>query len=103
MDQLESIIQNYPEKFKDDIDKWLFREFCMLGGNSSSIGCLCYEVAKKVAEKAMAYAKKEAINAALCRIQAVAYKYHALDVNGDYCEQPFVDIYSELYKLKNEE
>ena len=50
----------------------------------------------------MAYAKKEAINVALCRIQAVAYKYHALDINGDYCEQPFVDIYSELYELKNE-
>ena len=103
MDQLESIIQNYPEKFKDDIDKWLFREFGISGGACSSIESMRYNVAREVAEKAMAHAKKETINAALCRIQAVAYKNHALDVNGDYCEQPFVDIYSELYELKNEE
>jgi hypothetical protein len=103
MDQTESIIRDYPHLFNDDIDKWLFREFGISGGACSSIESMKYFVAREVAEKAMSYAKKEAINAALCRIQAVAYKYHALDVNGDYCEQPFVDIYSELYELKNEE
>lgn len=41
----------HPEKFMDDIDKWLFTEFNILGGCSSAQGSMEYSVARMVAEK----------------------------------------------------
>lgn len=47
----EDYIKTHPEQFKDDIDKWLFMEFGIIGGCCSSIESLKYIIAKEVAEK----------------------------------------------------
>ena len=47
----QEYIELHPEKFKDDIDKWLFTEFNILGGCSSAQGSMEYSVARMVAEK----------------------------------------------------
>lgn len=47
----QEYINEHPEKFKDDIDKWLFTEFNILGGCSSAQGSMEYSVARMVAEK----------------------------------------------------
>ena len=44
-------IDLHPEKFKDDIDKWLFTEFSIIGGCCSAQGSMEYSVARMVAEK----------------------------------------------------
>ena len=55
----EEYIEQYPQFFKDDIDKWLFKEFNIIGGACSSVEELRYSVAREVAEKAMDYAKEQ--------------------------------------------
>ena len=55
----EEYIEQYPQFFKDDIDKWLFKEFNIIGGACSSVEELRYSVAREVAEKAMNYAKEQ--------------------------------------------
>ena len=52
-------IEQYPQFFKDDIDKWLFKEFNIIGGACSSVEELRYSVAREVAEKAIDYAKEQ--------------------------------------------
>lgn len=47
----EEYIEQNPHQFKDEIDKWLFREFSLSGGACSSIRSLEYSTARKVAEK----------------------------------------------------
>lgn len=44
-------IDLHPEKFKDDIDKWLFTEFSIIGGCCSAQGSMEYSVARMVAER----------------------------------------------------
>lgn len=44
-------INQHPEQFKDDIDKWLFTEFGIIGGCCSAEKCHEYSVARMVAEK----------------------------------------------------
>lgn len=57
--QVERIIKDNPHQFKDELDKWLFREFDISGGACSSIESMRYSLAKEVAEKAMEYAKQQ--------------------------------------------
>ena len=47
----QEYIELHPEKFTDDIDKWLFTEFSILGGCCSAQGSMEYSVARMVAEK----------------------------------------------------
>ena len=47
----QEYIELHPEKFKDEIDKWLFNEFSILGGCCSAQGSMEYSVARMVAEK----------------------------------------------------
>lgn len=47
----EEYINQHPEQFKDDIDKWLFTEFGIIGGCCSAEKCHEYSVARMVAEK----------------------------------------------------
>jgi len=47
----EEYIKQHPEQFKDDIDKWLFTEFVIIGGCCSAEKCHEYSVARMVAEK----------------------------------------------------
>ena len=47
----EEYIKQHPEQFKDDIDKWLFTEFLIIGGCCSAEKCHEYSVARMVAEK----------------------------------------------------
>lgn len=47
----QEYIELHPERFKDEIDKWLFTEFNILGGCCSAQGSMEYSVARKVAEK----------------------------------------------------
>lgn len=44
-------IEQHPEQFRDDIDKWLFTEFSIIGGCSSAHGSVEYSVARLVAER----------------------------------------------------
>ena len=44
-------IEQHPEQFRDDIDKWLFTEFSIIGGCSSAHGSVEYTVARMVAER----------------------------------------------------
>ena len=47
----EEYINEHPEKFVDDIDKWLYTEFYIVGGCCSAQGSMEYSVARMVAEK----------------------------------------------------
>ena len=47
----QEYIELHPEQFKDEIDKWLFAEFSIIGGCSSAQGSMEYSVARRVAEK----------------------------------------------------
>lgn len=47
----EEYIRTHPEQFKDDIDKWLFLEFGIIGGCCSSEKSHEYHIARMVAEK----------------------------------------------------
>lgn len=47
----EEYINEHPEKFIDDIDKWLYTEFYIVGGCCSAQGSMEYSVARMVAEK----------------------------------------------------
>ena len=44
-------IKTHPEQFKDEIDKWLFLEFGIIGGCCSAEKSHEYHVARMVAEK----------------------------------------------------
>ena len=55
----EEYIQEHPSQFKDELDKWLYKECNILGGCCSSAQSLSYSIAREVAEKAMAYAIEE--------------------------------------------
>jgi phage-related protein len=47
----EEYIKQHPEQFKDDIDKWLFTEFGIIGGCCSAEKSHEYSVARMVAER----------------------------------------------------
>ena len=47
----EEYINQHPEQFKDDIDKWLFTEFSIIGGCCSAEKSHEYHIARMVAEK----------------------------------------------------
>lgn len=47
----QEYIDTHPEQFKDEIDKWLFNEFGIMGGCCSAQGSLTYSTARMVAEK----------------------------------------------------
>ncbi len=47
----EEYINSHPEQFKDDIDKWLFTEFGIIGGCCSAEKNHEYHIARMVAEK----------------------------------------------------
>lgn len=47
----QEYLDQHPEKFKDDIDKWIFTEFSIIGGCSSAQGSMEYSVARMVAER----------------------------------------------------
>ena len=53
----------------------------------------------------MAYetGKKDIIGKVRSILNKVAYENSGLDVNGDYCEQPYVELDDELRKLLKEE
>lgn len=75
--QVERIIKDNPHNFKDELDKWLFREFNLLGGVWSSITEReKYSLAREVAEKAMEYAKQEMLRNA---VKGVVYGKRSKD------------------------
>lgn len=47
----EEYIKTHPEQFKDDIDKWLFIEFGIIGGCCSAEKSHEYHIARMVAER----------------------------------------------------
>ena len=47
----EEYIKTHPEQFKDDIDKWLFIQFGIIGGCCSAEKSHEYHIARMVAEK----------------------------------------------------
>ena len=47
----EEYIKTHPEQFKDDIDKWLFTEFGIIGGCCSAEKSHEYHIARMVAER----------------------------------------------------
>lgn len=47
----EEYIKTHPEQFKDDIDKWLFIEFGIIGGCCSAEKSHEYHIARMVVEK----------------------------------------------------
>lgn len=54
MAQEEWFIKGHPELFKDNLDKWLFNEFGIMGGCCSAQKSYEYAVARMVAEKLQA-------------------------------------------------
>lgn len=48
---LKEYINTHPEQFKDDIDKWLFLKFGIIGGCCSAEKSHEYNIARMVAEK----------------------------------------------------
>lgn len=48
---LKEYINTHPEQFKDDIDKWLFLKFGIIGGCCSAEKSHEYHIARMVAEK----------------------------------------------------
>ena len=71
----EDFIKDNPQYFKDELDKWLYREFDILGGAQSSIESMKYHIAREVAEKAMEYARQQPVSDDL----EEAYKKYADD------------------------
>ena len=47
----EEYIKTHPEQFQDEIDKWLFTEFGIIGGCCSAEKSHEYAIARMVAEK----------------------------------------------------
>jgi len=47
----EEYIKTHPEQFKDDIDKWLFTDFGIIGGCCSAEKSHEYHIARMVAER----------------------------------------------------
>lgn len=74
----EDFIKDNPQYFEDELDKWLFREFDILGGAQSSIESMKYHVAREVAEKAMEYARQQPVSDDL----EEAYKKYADDIDA---------------------
>ena len=65
----EEYIKTHPEQFRDDIDKWLFIEFGIIGGCCSAEKSHEYHIARMVAEKrtdAFIEKAKEAFCKATC-------------------------------------
>ena len=51
MTQVEKYIDEHPHQFKDELDRWLFRELNIKGGACCSIKSVEYLVARGVGEK----------------------------------------------------
>ena len=51
-------------------------------------------------ERGHEQAKKDIIGNVRSILNKVAYRNNGLDVNGDYCEQPYVELDDELKLLK---
>lgn len=47
----EEYIEMYSHQFRDELDKWLFKELSISGGCCSAQGCMEYNVARMVGEK----------------------------------------------------
>lgn len=47
----EDYIKTHPEQFKDNIDRWLFLEFSIVGGCCSAEKSHEYHIARMVTEK----------------------------------------------------
>lgn len=62
-----------------------------------------YEVAESIAPFVITAAKKDIIGKIRSILNNVAYKNNGLDVNGDYCEQPYVELDNEFRKLLKED
>lgn len=81
----QEYINEHPEKFVDDIDKWLFTEFSIVGGCCSAQGSMEYSVARMVAEKM----KQQMIDKA-CEwlenipLEDIVYKYNDFDTSEDW-------------------
>lgn len=54
-------------------------------------------------ERGYEQAKKGIIGKVRSILNKVAYENYGLDVNGDYCEQPYIELDSEFRKLLKEE
>ena len=50
----EEYIQMYPHQFKDELDRWLFRELSISGGACSAQRSMEYSVARMVGDKLLA-------------------------------------------------
>ena len=54
-------------------------------------------------EKGYEQEKKDIIGNVRSILNKIAYRNNGLDVNGDYCEQPYVELDNEFRKLLKEE
>ena len=59
----EEYIKQHPEQFKDDIDRWLFTEFGIIGGCCSAEKSHEYAIARMVAEKQQEWFEKNRLAA----------------------------------------
>lgn len=69
-----------PIQFKDDLDKWLFDNFLLIGGCCSSYESAKYNVAREIAEKAMEYARQQMMKDAV--------DADIMEVSDDYYSTP---------------
>lgn len=47
----EEYIKEYPERFRDGLDRWLFKELSIMGGCCSAQKSMEYSIAREVGEK----------------------------------------------------
>ena len=91
----EEYINKHPEQFKDDIDKWLFTEFGIIGGCCSAEKSHEYSVARMVAER---YEKELALVSTALVKDAIRQKQQLIE---KFCEwlQGFMEC-SNLFEYE---
>lgn len=92
----EEYINQHPEQFLDDIDKWLFTEFGIIGGCCSAEKCHEYSVARMVAEKLTDAFIKKVENF----LEMLGYGFTITDniTHADYDKEQLIEDFKEYLK-----
>ena len=80
----EEYIKEHPYQFKDELDRWLFREFCISGGACSSVKEMEYSVARMIGEKLPMSLWKDAEGDYLQPIDKEVIALEGLDGKSNY-------------------
>ena len=95
----EEYINQHPEQFKDDIDKWLFTEFGIIGGCCSAEKSHEYSVARMVAEKLTdAFVEKALKFLDGCIPDYMELKHANIDTFMDIDNERFIEDFKKYMK-----